>query len=360
MHFTTAAIALAAFASSAYAHMEMTNPIPLRSKLNKNSPNPDFSMTTPLSASGSDFPCKGYLKDIGTPAGVSTASWPAGSPQKLGITGGAAHNGGSCQLSLSYDGGKTFKVIKSIEGGCVNPAGGDHTFDFTVPTDAKSGDAIFSWTWFNNTGNREMYMNCAAVTITGSGTSTLADRPDMMVANVGNGCAVPDGTDVKFPNPGADLQVISQAKLGAPTGTCGSSGPSAPSAPAPPSPADPAPPAASSPAVPPPAASSPASPPPAASSPAAPPAASSSAALPVASSAPAPSLSAPAPPSTNPAGTTYTVKVGDVCTTIAAKNGITVAQLMKNNSSINTGCTNLTVGQSISLRRRSRIMREYH
>jgi LysM repeat protein len=385
MRFTTTAIALAALASSAYAHMEMTNPIPFRSKLNKNTPegNKDFSMTTPLSGSGSDFPCKGYLKDLGTPGGVSTASWAPGSAQKLGITGGAAHNGGSCQLSLSYDGGKTFKVIKSLEGGCVNPAGGDQTFDFTVPADAKAGDAVFAWTWFNHTGNREMYMNCAAVTITGSGTNDLSSNPDMFVANVGdkgNGCGTTGETDLKFPNPGADVVTDPTAKLAPPEKCTGGAAaasppPAASSAAAPPA-------AGSSAAVPPAAGSSAAVPPAAGSSAAVPPAAGSSAAVSSAAgssaavssavssaAAPAATSSAAVPPTDVPAkaapvsgssGSTYTVKSGDICTTIAAQNGMTVDQLLKNNPTINSGCSNLVVGQPISLRRRSRIMRDYY
>jgi len=340
----------------------LTPAIPLRSKLNKNSPNPDFSMTAPLSASGSDFPCKGYLVDLDSPAGAPTASWPAGSNQKLGIGGSAAHNGGSCQLSLSYDSGKTFKVIKSIEGGCVKPGGGDNSFDFTVPEDAKSGDAVFAWTWFNQIGNREMYMNCAAVTITGSGTDDLSSNPDIFVANVNNGCGTTESTDVEFPDGGEDVEVISKAKLAPPTGTCGSSAPAKnPVGNGTPPPAgndgaddeeeeDPAPVEKETPA-------------------------------PIKKGTPAPvKKGTPAPANGKPKGTTHTVKVGDVCATIAAQGGITVAQLIQNNPTMyvsafpplgflnslfllfysNSGCTNLTVGQTLNLRRRSRIMREYY
>ena len=263
-------------------------------------------MTTPLSSSGSDFPCKGYLSDLGTPAGVSTATFAPGSAQKLSITGGAAHNGGSCQLSLSYDGGKTFKVIKSIEGGCVNPAGGEHSFDFTVPADAKAGDAVFAWTWFNNTGNREMYMNCAAVTISGSGTNDLSSNPDMFVANVGKDCSTPANTDLKFPNPGADVQSGSSAKLAPPTGDkcAAASGP---------------PPAAAPPAT----DESGATPPP--------PADEGDAAVPPPAVAPPTGVPDKAAPPATGSGSSYTVKAGDICTTIAAQNGVTVEQLLKNN-----------------------------
>ena len=326
-------------------------------------------MTTPLKPDGSDFPCKGYQKDLGTPAGASTTTWAPGSAQKLGITGGAAHNGGSCQLSLSYDGGKTFKVIKSIEGGCVNPAGGDQTFDFTVPADVKGGDAVFAWTWFNNTGNREMYMNCAPVTISGSGTNDLSGNPDMFVANVGaagGGCGTTETSDVQFPNPGKDVVVSPGAKLAPPTNCA--------AAPAPKAGGDtPAPPAAGSSAPAPPASSGA----PAASS-GAPPA--SSGAPPASTGAPpAPGApkEAPAPAPAGGSGS-YTVKSGDVCSTIAAQNKMTVDELIKKNPTMyvfllfpfpplkltflsslsDAGCTNLAVGQKITLRRRSRIMRD--
>jgi LysM repeat protein len=178
------------------------------------------------------------------------------------------------------------------------------------------------------------------VKIAGTGTSDLADRPDMFVANVGpkgNGCAVPEGTDVKFPNPGPVVQVLREDKLGAPQGTCGTSGPTSPAAGGPPADKDkatPSPPAQSSP---PPAQGSPAptqsSPAPTQSSPA--PAQSSPA---PAKDAPAPAQNAatPAPPASGSSGsgTTYTVKAGDICDTIAAKEGMTVAQLIKKNPSV--------------------------
>ena len=74
---------LAAFVASAAAHMEVTNPPPLRSKSNPNTPENliDYSMTSPLEASGSNFPCKGYLKD--TTGKDSVASWQAGSSQQV-------------------------------------------------------------------------------------------------------------------------------------------------------------------------------------------------------------------------------------------------------------------------------------
>ncbi|KFZ10309.1 hypothetical protein V502_08208 [Pseudogymnoascus sp. VKM F-4520 (FW-2644)] len=219
---------LATMATTSFAHMEMSDPPPLRSKHNSFVTNPEYSMTNPLSDTGSDFACKGFLTDLanGNVAGSSVATWAAGSSQSFTIEGSASHGGGSCQASLSTDAGKTFKTIHSYIGNCpLVPS-----YKFTVPADTPAGKAVFAWTWFNKIGNREMYMNCASVTITaGSGTPAVAfsARPDMFVANAGNGCKTLETFDLLFPDPGPDVTNDSTGtKL--PTGTCpgsdGSSG----------------------------------------------------------------------------------------------------------------------------------------
>ncbi|KAL1964506.1 hypothetical protein VTN77DRAFT_6932 [Rasamsonia byssochlamydoides] len=120
------------------------------------------------------------------------------------LAGSATHGGGSCQLSLSYDNGATFHVIQSMEGGCPLTT----TYNFTVPRDAANGHALFAWTWFNLIGNREMYMNCADVVISGgSGTaaSFAAKYPEIFVANVGNGCSTVEDRQTVFANPGKQV-----------------------------------------------------------------------------------------------------------------------------------------------------------
>lgn len=79
------------------------------------------------------------------------------------------------------------------------------TYDFDMPNDVANGDALFAWTWFNYEGNREMYMNCADVTITGGSgdpDSFESAYPAMFVANVGNGCQTIEEQEVVFANPG--------------------------------------------------------------------------------------------------------------------------------------------------------------
>ena len=221
-HVLKSLVALLSLGTLTAAHMEMSFPPPLKSKFNTNtaSGQADYSMTSPLNADGSNFPCKGYQSLLGSSQGASVATFSAGQKYNYTIVGGANHDGGSCQASLSYDGGKTFTVIGSVVGGC--PGVTSSNFDFTVPSDAPSGAALFTWTWFNEVGNREMYMNCASVTIGGGSakrdseeelaardsSTAFKSRPSIFVANVGtagNGCSTTEETDVMFPNPGPDL-----------------------------------------------------------------------------------------------------------------------------------------------------------
>ncbi|EQL01822.1 hypothetical protein G6O67_007883 [Ophiocordyceps sinensis] len=223
--------ALVGLASLAQAHMEMKDPAPLRSKFNKFTTNQDYDIKSPLDSKGSNFPCRGSLGLVGKPQGQSVAEWTAGKTQSMTIVGGAAHGGGSCQASLSHDRGKTWKVVHSITGGC--PTQGESTFPFTLPRDTPAGEAIFAWTWFNKVGNREMYMNCAVITVKPAcvssqvpgkfrrNTPAFSDRPDMFVANVNNGCRTTEGTDVEFPDPGAEVDLKSR-KTSKPVGECAS------------------------------------------------------------------------------------------------------------------------------------------
>lgn len=232
--FASVLVTLLAAGHLAAAHMELSYPAPFRSKFNPNAgSNIDYSMTAPLSGDGSNYPCKGYHKDVGTAAGAPTASFAPGSTYNMTITGGAAHGGGSCQAALSYDGGATFTVIESIIGGCPLSS----NYDFTVPADAPTGTAIFSWTWQNAIGNRELYQNCAAVTIGGGGAkrrdtivkprASFSSRPGIFLANIGNGCTTVEMSSVKYPDPGPDVKDNGGAQA-PPSGSCGASAPAAP------------------------------------------------------------------------------------------------------------------------------------
>ncbi|KAH7346490.1 hypothetical protein BKA65DRAFT_502578 [Rhexocercosporidium sp. MPI-PUGE-AT-0058] len=227
---TTFITALVALITTASAHMEMKWPPALSGRYNGFTVTQDNNNHAPLSPDGSDFPCRSHLSDLGTPAGASVVTWNAGAEYNFTITGAieaptapAFHNGGSCQAALSYDGGKTWKVIHSYQGACPTSTGG--SFKFNIPSDAETGGAVFAWLWWNHTGNREMYMNCASVTIaSGSGpvpAVPFAKRPDIFRANIGNGCKTADEVDVIFPNPGPDVTTVGPKKENTFTGNCG-------------------------------------------------------------------------------------------------------------------------------------------
>lgn len=156
---TTAALA-ALMGTTASAHMQMQVPAPFKSKFNPYTPFDaiDYSMTSPLLADGSDYPCKGYHSLLGTDAGRPTGTLAAGAPASVKVSGGATHSGGSCQVSLSTDGARSFTVLKSFVGNC--PAGFEVDLGFEVPPDAPPGDAVLAWSWHNRVGNREMYSTC--------------------------------------------------------------------------------------------------------------------------------------------------------------------------------------------------------
>jgi hypothetical protein len=82
-------------------------------------------------------------------------------------------------------------------------------------------------------GVREMYMNCAAVEITGDAAkrnfTKRASRPAMFTANIGNGCTSADNRDVLFPNPGSVVETRpgrGGLAPAAPEGTCQAADPS--------------------------------------------------------------------------------------------------------------------------------------
>jgi hypothetical protein len=97
--------------------MQMSSPYPLRSPLDPDVPvnEKDYDMTSPLLADGSNFPCKNYQNY--TDGYVTKEAYVPGGTYDMWLNGTAEHDGGSCQLSLSYDNGVTFKVIKSMNGG---------------------------------------------------------------------------------------------------------------------------------------------------------------------------------------------------------------------------------------------------
>ncbi|GAA5980796.1 hypothetical protein JCM10908_003871 [Rhodotorula pacifica] len=183
--------------------MQLQYPPPIRSKYDPQTVEADidYSMSSPLLADGSNYPCKGYNTPGAYEALKPVATLNAGSLFKVQFAaGGATHYGGSCQFSVSYDQGKTFAVIYSIEGGCPLSLAYSVPIPATLPSSKK---ATFAWTWVSR-ATREMYGNCAVVAINGDDTSKSFTGPGLYRANTlaDGSCITPNDADVVYPNPG--------------------------------------------------------------------------------------------------------------------------------------------------------------
>ncbi|BGP28353.1 hypothetical protein JCM10296v2_000085 [Rhodotorula toruloides] len=195
-------------AGLATAHIEMMYPPPINSKFDPQTleANKDYTMTAPLFPDGSNFPCKGYNTPEAYASLKPVATLSAGGSINVQFApNGATHMGGSCQFSISYDQGRTFAVIHSIIGACPLSS----SYSVPVPAGLPSADsATFAWTWFNEMGNREMYMDCAIVDISGSSSSKSFTGPGLYRANTlpDGTCITIEGDDVVFPNPGPSVE----------------------------------------------------------------------------------------------------------------------------------------------------------
>jgi len=219
MQFTTKLFVLAALTSMASAHLRMDGSFP---------PKVVSEPSNPLKPNGADYPC------AAASYGKAPKNIAKGQNQKIQLRGTAVHGGGSCQVSITYDANPNknskFRVIKSFQGGCpmkiggnIEPGNPEHVLPgltYQIPEDAPAGRAVLAWTWFNRVGNREMYMRCAPIQITGSAgdQNKFSQRPEIFKANIGNGCSTPANMEINFPNPGSNVVGKGNAN---PTGSCG-------------------------------------------------------------------------------------------------------------------------------------------
>ena len=207
--------------STVNSHLIMQNPVPFGLDSLNNSPLVDAKPGT----SASDFPCKlrTGVYDITTMNNMAV-----GQPMELSFTGSASHGGGSCQLAITTDlepaANSTFKLIQTFEGGCPINAGGNdgtHPFTFQLPTGTPNGRLTFAWMWYNHVGNREIYMNCAPLDVTG-GSDKLDyydSLPNAYIINLPTSeCSTVETTDQAIPFPGQFILKDPTATLGTATG----------------------------------------------------------------------------------------------------------------------------------------------
>ncbi|KAJ9053782.1 hypothetical protein DSO57_1020890 [Entomophthora muscae] len=179
---------IASLITNGQAHILMKNPPSDKYKGRNDIPESqkDYSLTTPMSPDRIGNIC-GSVEKI-----VSSGSYAAGSTVNVELEGSAVHDGGHCQFGFSYD-RSTFAVTHKVFGNCVS---GSKSYSVPIPSSAPSGPVTFFWSWFNRSGNREMYTNCGQITITG-GTGSSIPGKALLVANIVS-------SDVKFPEGFAD------------------------------------------------------------------------------------------------------------------------------------------------------------
>ncbi|KWU45637.1 hypothetical protein RHOSPDRAFT_32559 [Rhodotorula sp. JG-1b] len=200
MRLTTTTVFCLMGVQAAHAHMQLVLPPAINSKSDPQTveANIDYSMTAPLNKDGSNFPAKKYATKAKLDSLKPVATLVAGQEFSWGLGGTATHNGGSCQIAISYDMMETMVVIASWIGGCPL----SHPYKFKVPDIPGCDKCFFIWDWFNKSGNREMYQNAAVVSI--SGTAKQFVGPQIFRANTfGEGvCETKEPNELIFPAPG--------------------------------------------------------------------------------------------------------------------------------------------------------------
>ncbi|RHZ74359.1 hypothetical protein Glove_225g55 [Diversispora epigaea] len=195
MKFLTSLFLLASLIYSVSAHSSMSYPLPRGHPLNPNAPVKDYNcITAPLNGgvtcAPKPFPCGGYPVDtqFGTVLNAGeifeVKFYNPGAPNPVPSSNQGRHNGGLCEFALSYDAGQTWTKIATYHKTCPDVFfGWKVKIPENAPSCTKLGQCIFSWSWINAVGNRELYQNCADVKIIGKSTTPLP-KIDITKANL--------------------------------------------------------------------------------------------------------------------------------------------------------------------------------
>lgn len=174
--------------SSTSAHMAISNPPAQAGPWTKNAVNTVHAW---IGYEGKKFPCGGYKKGPVTTyrAGqiIPVRFWTFGVdykkfPPKAGIKP-SRHGGGACEFSLSYDGGKSWKVIGQYTKTCP-----DIYYEWpvmipkNVPSCTNSDKCLFAFSW-TAYATDQYYHHCANVIIHGAKNGRLPTL-DMTIVDV--------------------------------------------------------------------------------------------------------------------------------------------------------------------------------
>ncbi|KAF9356431.1 hypothetical protein BGX26_005295 [Mortierella sp. AD094] len=185
---STALFAALSILSSTSAHMAISNP---RAQAGPWTKNPSNKVHAWIGYEGKKFPCGGYPKGPVTKykAGdiIPVRFWTFGMdytkfPPPKNIKP-SRHGGGACEFSLSYDAGKTWKVIGQYTKTCPDiyhewPVLIPHN----VPSCTDSDKCLFAMSWTAYATN-QYYHHCANIVIDGAKNGKLPQL-DMTIVDV--------------------------------------------------------------------------------------------------------------------------------------------------------------------------------
>ncbi|KAK5115944.1 hypothetical protein LTR62_000400 [Meristemomyces frigidus] len=200
-----ALVGSAALFGGVNAHIKIMTPTPFGNSTLDTSPLNNAA----IGSSASNFPCKqrSGVYDIAerTPIAV-------GADQPLIFSGSASHGGGVCQLAMTTDAEPTansiFKLFTVIEGCPIkddSTSGGISDYSFKLPQGTPNGNLTLAWIWYNRIGNREIYMNCMPVEVTGGSddkTAYEAMNNAYIINQPTEDCSSQEMGDTIIPNPG--------------------------------------------------------------------------------------------------------------------------------------------------------------
>jgi hypothetical protein len=224
--FAATAALTASLAGSVSGHLILQNPVPFGVDTLDNSPLLDVA----IGSATSNFPCKQRqgVYDISTMNNMKV-----GDPQLLDFKGSASHGGGTCQLAISTDkqptANSTWKLIQVYQGDCPTSASGNgetDKFTWSLPKETPNGQITFTWIWYNYEGNREIYMNCAPIMVTGGSDSLdgYNSLPNAFIINLTDQeCGSPENVAVIIPTPGQYFLKGKQTQASATGPSCSAS-----------------------------------------------------------------------------------------------------------------------------------------